>query len=124
MSRAEEWEKELIHRFPSIDRDGVPATAEFIAILEEMGGFDEGAYLHYHYVLSGDIIITFPESGCGIAPIYTIDNLVSSFRCMFSTSSYPHFNTRYIVPTPKAIRDFLSTNWSELFPQDTEGKGE
>ena len=115
MSRAEEWEKELINRFPTIDRAGLPATAKFIAIIEEMGGFDEGVYLDYHF-LTHDITITSPTSDWLIAPTY-YNNQVSSFRCIFYSASHPSVIKR-IQSTPNAMRDFLSVNWSELFPKE------
>jgi len=115
MSRMEEWEEELVRRFPSIDCHGVSATAKFITILEEMGGFDEGAYLNYHS-LSRDInIICRTPNCCEIAPVY-VDNKVSSFRCMFSIFVIK------IQPTTEAIQVFLRTYWPELFPQDTKGE--
>lgn len=112
MSRAEEWEKELIHRFPSIDCDGLPATAEFITILEEMGGFDEGAYLDYRSITHDINIICRTPKCCQIAPVYVGDQ-VSSFRCMFSLF------TIKVQPTSEAIQVFLRTYWSELFPKES-----
>lgn len=117
MSRAEEWKEELIHRFPTIDRNGLPATAEFIAILEEMGGFDEGAYLHYHLLTRDIIIICQNPDFCYITPVY-VGNQISSFRCVFSLSSHL-FGIMKIEPTSTAIRNFLSIQWSELFPKES-----
>ena len=118
MSRAKEWEEELIHRFPTIDSDGVPATAEFIAILEQMGGFEEGAYLDYQF-LTHDIIISAPTSNWRIIPFFD-DNQISSFHCVFYPASYPRAITKTIQPTSTAIRDFLSINWLTLFPKESE----
>ena len=119
MSRAKEWEEELINRFPTIDRDGVPATAEFIAILEEMGGFDEGAYLDY-YFLTHDITISAPTSNWRITPFFDNfdNNQISSFHCVFYPLSYRAI-TKTIQPTSTAIRDFLSINWLTLFPKES-----
>lgn len=116
MSRAQEWEEELIRRFPTIDSDGVPATAEFITILEQMGGFEEGAYLDYHF-LTHDITISAPTSNWRIIPDY-VNNQIS-FRCVFYPASYPHAITKTIQPTSTAIRDFLSINWLTLFPEES-----
>ena len=109
MSRAKEWEEELIDRFPNIDRAGLTATAEFIAILEEMGGFDKGAYLKY-FLLTHDIYIN--GLNFQIAPVY-FGNQVSRFRCVFISSS-----TMYILPTPEAIQVFLTIYWDTLFPKE------
>lgn len=117
MSRAQEWEEELTRRFPSIDCEGLPATAEFIAILEEMGGFDEGAYLYYHSLTHDIIIICQNPDFCYIAPVY-VGNQISSFRCVFSSSSHLFAITK-IEPTSIAIRNFLSAQWSELFPKES-----
>lgn len=117
MSRAEEWKEEIVKRFPSVDCNGLPATAEFIAILEEMGGFDEGAYLHYHSLTRDIIIICQNPDFCYIAPVY-VGNQISSFRCVFSSSSHL-FGITKIAPTSTAIRDFLSTQWLKLFPKET-----
>lgn len=115
MSRAKEWEEELIHRFPTIDNDGVPATAEFIAILEEMGGFEEGAYLEYHF-LTHDIAITYSKWDWIISPIY-FNKQVSGFDCAFYSPLA--CATIHIQSAPNAIRDFLSTHWSDLFPKES-----
>lgn len=115
MNRAKEWEEEIIGRFPLIDRIGLPATTEFIAILEEMGGFDEGAYLHYDS-LTHDISIICPDC-CQIAPVY-VGNQLTSFRCVFFVTSRL-FSITKIEPTSTAIRDFLSTQWLKLFPKET-----
>ena len=116
MNRAKEWEEEIIGRFPLIDRIGLPITAEFITILEEMGGFDEGADLHYN-LLTRDINIACPKSRCLITPEY-VDKQVSNFRCVL-----PLWVLK-IQPTSEAIQVFLRTYWPVLFPQDTEEKGE
>ena len=114
MNRAKEWEEEIIKRFPSIDCNGLLATAKFITILEEMGGFDEGADLHYN-LLTRDINIACPKSRCLITPEY-VNKQVSSFRCVLPLC------VMKIQPTSEAIQVFLRTYWSELFPQDTEGE--
>jgi len=117
MSRMEEWEEELVRRFPSIDCHGVSATAKFITILEEMGGFDEGAYLNYHS-LSRDInIICRTPNCCEIAPVY-VGNQLANFRCIFFLTSRL-FGITKIEPTSTAIRDFLSTQWLKLFPKES-----
>lgn len=117
MTRAQEWEEELIRRFPSIDRDGVSATAELITIFEEMGGFDEGAYLDY-YFLTHDITISAPTSNWRIIPTY-VNNQVS-FCCIFYPTAYLRAITKTIQSTSTAIRDFLSINWVTLFPKESE----
>lgn len=115
MSRAKEWEEEIIRRFPTIDQDGVPATAEFITIFEEMGGFDEGAYLEYHF-LTHDITIASPKWDWIISPVY-FNKQVSSFHCAFYSPSA--CATIRIQSTPNAIRDFLTTHWSNLFLKES-----
>ena len=116
MSRAKEWEEEIIRRFPSVDCDGLPATTEFIAILEEMGGFDEGAYLEYHF-LTHDITIASPKWDWIISPVY-FNKQISSFHCAFYSPSA--YTTIIIQLTPNAIRDFLTTHWLDLFPKESE----
>ena len=64
MDRAKEWNVELINRFPLIDIDGVSATAKLITILEEMGGFENGANLHYD-IITHDVHV-YLGSACTI----------------------------------------------------------
>ena len=118
MNRAKKWEEEIIHHFPSIDYNGVPATAEFIVILEEMGGFDAGAYLCYNWLTDN---INIASKNCRIEPVYD-GNQVSGFRVTFAPSSYLYNITPKILPIPDDIQAFLSAYWNELFPQDTEGE--
>jgi len=115
MNRAQEWEKELTRRFPSIDCDGLPATAEFIAILEEMNGFDKGANLYYNTLTHNITIIT---ENCRIIPIY-MGNRITGFRCIFTPSSHLYPDTIKIQPDSYEIRKLLSTYWSELFPKES-----
>jgi len=115
MNRAKEWEEELTRRFPSVDCNGLPATAEFIAILEEREGFNKGAYLHYDS-LTHDINIICPDC-CQITPVYVGNQLTSFQRMFFLTSRL--FGIMKIEPTSTAIRDFLSTQWLKLFPKES-----
>lgn len=116
MNRAQEWEKELTHRFPFIDYDGLPETAEFIAILEEMNGFDKGANLYYNTLTHNIVIIS---EKCRIMPVY-IGNRISGFRCIFVAPSSRFYGTTIkIQPNSSEIRKLLSTYWSELFPKES-----
>lgn len=115
MNRAQDWEEELTRRFPSIDCDGLPETAEFIAILEEMNGFDKGANLQYN-ILTHDISIVSEK--CRITPVY-IGNQISGFRCIFFSSSPLCPDTMTIQPNSYDIRKFLLEYWPELFPKES-----
>lgn len=108
MSRAEEWKEEIIKRFPLIDSAGISATAELITVLEEMGGFEKGADLHYG-ILTHDVAV-YLGSNCVIYPVYG-DNV--QLRCIITPKASSSI-AKDIKPTSTAIQDFLSIHWSEI----------
>lgn len=113
VSRAKELEEELISHFPSIDCEGLPATAKFITILKEMGGFDKGANLQYDFLAHDMQVKLGPD--CVVYPTYGAKQV--QLRCVFNPKSYP-YSLIDIQPTPKNIRNFLLTHWSEIFPKE------
>lgn len=117
MSRAKEWEEEIIRRFPSVDCDGLPITAEFIAILEEKGGFEEGANLQYNALTHDIQVVLGPDCNCLVYPLYGTNQI--QLKCVFHPTA-SSFSTMAIRPTADAIRIFLSIYWSAIFSKESE----
>ena len=118
MTAEEKWQSILDARWP---HNTVPADrkliAKFATILEEAGGFDNGAYIKKEH---SQIFVIFP-SGARVTRYY---QLLDPYRP--PTLLYFHnlgimkpMERLEIPPLDANIKDFLELYWNELFPKES-----